>query len=181
MNIHSLAEKIRKYFDEVEYGNNPGTTLEKLITEELNPDFVAASHEDQSTQSFPFIPSHFANWYARHGIPLGIGRENARVIYEAAVEEHRQSVIDTTIAHNDILERIEMAFAVLYDKWLSAGHRCDMNDAMELMARELGKPICPDCKCELVYPGNTCSQCNRPPEGMTDNIIHSARMWIPGA
>jgi hypothetical protein len=41
-----------------------------------------------------------------------------------------------------------------------------MNEAMEAMARALGKPICPDCKCELVYPGNTCSQCDRPPEGM---------------
>lgn len=126
-------------------------------------------------------PTTFAEWYAIHGIPLAIGRENARVIYEAAIAEYKLAVIDTTIAHNDILERIELTFSMLYDKWLSAGHRRDMNNAMELMARELGSPICPDCKCELVKPGNTCSKCDRPPDAMQDNIIHSSRMRIPDA
>lgn len=86
----------------------------------------------------------------------------------------------SSIVEQEKWERIEKTFALLWDKWLSAGHRGDMNDAMELMARELGKPICPDCKRELVPPGDTCSQCTRPPD-MTDSIIHSARMRIPGA
>lgn len=36
-------------------------------------------------------PTPFANWYCVHGIPLGIGRGNAKVIYEAAIAEYEKA------------------------------------------------------------------------------------------
>jgi hypothetical protein len=35
-------------------------------------------------------PTPFANWYCVHGIPLGIGRDNAKVIYDAAISEYEK-------------------------------------------------------------------------------------------
>lgn len=148
----------------------------------LNPDYMAASHEDRSTQSFPFVPSHFANWYAIHGIPLGIGRDNARTLYNAAVGTI-QSAFDASMVNgrnlaekllhtNEVLtsdeetaidfftlwatenrralpirqptsktlRRIEAAFVVLHEKWLTAGHRRDMNEAMDALSLALGRP-----------------------------------------
>lgn len=100
------------------------------------------SHESGHNVTGPVAPSpsSFADWYAMHGIPLGIGRDNARAIYEAAVREHRQAVIDAMSLYNETMERIEGAFAVLYDKWLTAGHRRDMNEAMDALSLALGRP-----------------------------------------
>jgi hypothetical protein len=49
----------------------------------------------------PEADDSFTAWYTLHGIPLGIGRENALVIYEAAVSEHRQAVIDAMSLYNE--------------------------------------------------------------------------------
>lgn len=59
-------------------GCEDGQRLEEIA---LRAETRAASDQTTTPDN---EPSHFANWYALHGIPLGIGRENARLIYDSA-------------------------------------------------------------------------------------------------
>lgn len=58
------------------------------------PYSVAIAKPSQFKQDKPEHLAAFAEWYAIHGIPLGIGRDNARVIYEAARRQTGRSVGD---------------------------------------------------------------------------------------